>query len=270
MQPRIALYAVGVSLLLAATTATSLAQTSTSTQSSSSDPQAVVLATQALAALGAGQVSDVTLTGNVTRTVGPDAQAGTITLKALGSSQARMDLSLPNGTLTELRSTANGSSGGSWIFNGTAHPVARHNRFADASWFFPGLSALSSLASNPNAVLKYVGQETRTGSTVQHLRFFVQCPDADPSDLTHHLSTEDIYLDSSSLLVVAVAFNEHPDNNALVDIPVELDFSDYRVVNGVRIPFHIQKFFNGTLLLDITVQSVALNTGLTNAVFSAQ
>jgi hypothetical protein len=107
--------------------------------------------------MGTAQVTDVTLTGSVTRTIGPDAQVGTITLKALGLSQARMDLSLPNGTLTEMRSIANGSSGGTWISNGTAHPVALHNCFTDASWFFPGLSALSSLASNPNAVLKYVG-----------------------------------------------------------------------------------------------------------------
>src|SRR4029077_4458294 len=117
------------------------------------------------------------------------------------------------------------------------------------------LSALNSQASNPNSVLKYVGQESRAGNSVQHLRYFVQTPGESPNSLAQHLSTEDIYLDSSSLLVVAVAFNEHPDNNALIDIPVELDYSDYRVVNGVQVPFRIQKFFNGNLLLDITVQS---------------
>ena len=69
---------------------------------------------------------------------------------------------------------------------------------------------------------------------------------------------------------MAITFSQHPDNNAIVDIPVEIDFSGYSVVSGVAVPLHIQKFFNGSLLLDISVQSAALNTGLTNADFTAQ
>lgn len=235
-----------------------------------SDPHALALAAQALVALGASQVNDVTLTGSVTRVVGPDEETGTFTLKALGLAQSRMDLTIPSGTLSEVRTNANGSPQGFWSLNGVARPIANHNCSTDAVWFFPQLSVLGSQSLNPNSLITYIGQETRGGRSVQHLHYYVQGPASNPTDLGQHLSVEDIYLDSSSLLLVALAFNAHPDNNAAVDIPVELDFFDYRAVSGVNVPFRIQKIFNGSLLLDLTVQSAVLNSGLTNSAFTAQ
>jgi hypothetical protein len=240
-------------------------------QTAASDPQAVALAAQALAALGTTQVNDATLSGTVTRTIGPDVETGTLTLKARASVQSRIDLNLQDGTLSEIRTTASdGSPVGSWISNGTAHPMAIHNCLTDAAWFFPRLSVLNIQALTPNSVLKYVGQEMKGGRSVQHLTYFVQPPSGNLGDLAQHLTVEDIYLDSTSLLLVALTYNEHPDNNAVVDIPLELDFSDYRAVGGIQVPFRIQKTFNGSLLLDITVQSAALNSGLTNSDFTGQ
>ena len=89
------------------------------------------------------------------------------------------------------------------------------------------------------------------------------------SDPLVTLSSTDVYLDSSSLLPVAFAFNTHPDNNSLLNIPVEIDFSNYQAVNGAQIPFHIQKFLNGSLFLDMTIQSAAVNSGLTTSTFSS-
>ncbi len=234
-----------------------------------SDPQAVALAAQALVALGTAPVNDVTLAGIVTRSVGTDVETGTFSLKALGLAQSRMDLVLPSGTLAEVRTIANGSPQGFWALNGVVRPTANHNCLTDAAWFLPQLSVLGSQSLNPNSVLTYKGQETRAGRSVQHLHYFSQAP-GDPTGLPQHLSAEDIYLDASSLLLVALVFNAHPDNNAATDITVELDFSDYRAVSGLNVPFRIQKIFNGTLLLDLTVQSAAFNSGLTNSAFSAQ
>lgn len=143
--------------------------------------------------------------------------------------------------------------------------MANHNCVTDAAWFFPGFSVLSQL-SNPNLVATYVGQETKNGVAVQHLHFVVQS--ADPTGFSQQLSAEDIYLDASSNLPTALTFGVHPDNNAATDIPVEVDFSNYQVVNGVRVPFRIQERLNGTLFEDIIVQSVVFNSGLSNADFT--
>jgi hypothetical protein len=230
-----------------------------------SSPQAVALASQALSALtGSTQVNDVTLTATGTRTAGSDVETGSVTLKALGSGESRLDLSVAGGTRSEIRNlNSNSAPQGSWIgLDGTVHSMANHNCMTDAAWFFPALSVLSQLL-NPNLVATYVGQETKNDAAVQHLHFVVQ------AGLSQQLSAEDIYLDASSYLPVALTFNAHPDNNAGTNISVEIDFLNYQTVNGVQVPLHIQKLLNGTLLFDLTIQNVTLNSGLTDAAFSA-
>lgn len=238
-----------------------------------SQAQAVALATNALSALSAGHpISDVTLTGTGTRTAGSDVESGNVTLKALGPYQSRVDLVVSGGTLSDIFSlSASDAPQGFWIGkDGTAHPMAEHNTLAGAVWFFPALSILSQ-ASNPNYAVSYLGQETRQGVSVQHLRFVLQSPSASAAgdQILAQLSATDVYLASSSLLPVALAFNTHPDNDALTDVPVEADFSDYQAVNGVQVPFHIQKFLNGVLLLDLAVQNVTVNSGLTDSAFAS-
>jgi hypothetical protein len=231
-------------------------------------PQAVALATQALAALtGTTQVSDITLTGTATRKAGSDIESGSITLKALGNPDSRFDLVVSTGTRSEIRNASGGTPQGSWITpDGVSHAMAYHNTLTDAAWFVPELTVLSQL-SNPNLVASYVGQETRAGAAVQHLHFAFQSPSPDPTGLFQSLSAEEVYLDASTFLPVALTFNAHPDIDAGTNISVEIDFSSYQSVNGVQVPFRVQKLLNGTLFLDVTVQSVQINSGLTSAAF---
>ena len=232
------------------------------------DPQAVALAARALAALTAATpVNDITLTGTAIRTAGSDIESGSITLKALGNQASRFDLALASGTRSEIRNASGGVPQGSWIApDGVSHAMANHNMYTDAAWFAPQLTVLSQL-SNPNLTLSYIGQETRAGVPVQHLHFAFQPAVADPTGLIQGLSTEEVYLDASTFLPVAFSFNTHPDNDAGTNIPVEIDFSNYQQVNGVQIPFHVQKFLNGTLFLDVTIQSAVLNSGIPTSDF---
>jgi hypothetical protein len=236
------------------------------------DPTAVALATRSLATLtGATQIADITLTGTATRVAGSETGSGTVTLKALGASSSRMDLSLSDGTRSEIRTSPSGAPQGQWLSpNGSYNSMALQNCFTDAVWFFPALTVLSQ-TPNPNLSITYVGQQNKNGISVQHLQFVfssgMQIPGFGDPLVT--FSGTDVYLDSSSLLPVAFAFNTHPDNDALLNIPVEIDFSNYQAVNGVQVPFRIQKFLNGSLLLDMTIQSVNLNSGLSNSTFSS-
>jgi hypothetical protein len=233
---------------------------------------AISLARNSVAVLSGGvQISDITLTGTATRVVGSDTGSGTVTLNALGTTSSRIDLSLSDGTFSELRTSPSGPPEGRWLApSGSYNSTATHNCFTDAAWFFPALTVLSQ-TSNPDLSISYVGQQTKNGISVQHLQFALSSGTQIPGsgDLLSTLSSTDVYLDSSSLLPVAMAFNTHPDNNALVNIPVEIDFSNYQAVKGVQVPFHIQKFLNGSLFLDMTIQSANVNSGLTVSAFSA-
>jgi hypothetical protein len=234
------------------------------------NPQAVALATKSVALLsGGGQIADITLTGTATRVAGSDTGSGTVTLKALGTSNSRMDLSLSDGTFSELRTGQSGAPQGQWLApSGSYNSMATHNCFTDAAWFFPALSILTQL-SNPNLIATYVGQETKAGVGVYHLQLSIQSP-SDPTGLLEQLSAADVYLSASTYLPVALVFQTHPDNDALTNILVEVDFSNYQSINGVLIPFRVQKSLNGRLFLDITVQSAVLNSGLAQSVFTAQ
>lgn len=256
------------SLLIGFLLLASAAYPQSSPAPSTSSAQAVALANQALSALtGSIQVNDVTLTGTGTRTAGSDVETGSVSLKALGSWQARLDLTVAGGTRSEIRDLdSNSAPQGFWIgLDGTINSMSNHNCATDAAWFFPALSVLSQL-SNPNLLVTYVGNETRGGVSLQHLHFVIQNPVA--TGIFQQLSAEDVFLNASSYLPVAITFNAHPDNDAGSNIPEEIDFSNYQAVNGVQVPFRIQKLLNGSVLFDLTVQSATLNSGLTAAAFS--
>jgi len=232
--------------------------------------QAVALATQALAALtGTTQVNDITLNGTVTRTAGSDVESGTVVLEALGGAYSRMDLTLSTGARHEVRNLSSVSAPqGYWIGpDASSHPFSSHNCVTDAAWFAPVLSVLSQL-SNPNLVISYVGQETKTGVAVQHLHFAFQSPSSDSTGFLQGLSAEEVYLNASTFLPVAITFNAHPDNDAATNLAVEIDFSSYQSVSGVLVPFQIQKLINNSVVLNLTINSAAINQGLTPADFS--
>jgi hypothetical protein len=235
--------------------------------------QGAVLLQQAFGALaGTMSITDVTLSGTARRIAGSDDESGTVVLKALATGQSRMDFAFPSGQRGEIRSiSSDGSPVGTWTGpDGKSHAVSEHNLMTSSTWFQPALvvGGLISL----NQIVSYVGQETKNGASVLHLTTSQQFPDTPVriATLLQHLSQVDVFLDSATLLPTTLAFNVHPDNDAGLDIPAEVRFSDYRAINGVQAPFHVQEYLNNGLVLDLQMQSVTLNSGMTTAAFAIQ
>jgi len=241
-------------------------QTSTSATSS----PATTMLQQSLAALVPNlTLTDVTLTGSVRRVVGSDDQSGAATLKALSSGSARADLSLSSGTLSEIYNSSTSGPVGAWSgSDGKLHAIPFHNLLSEPAWFFPTFAISRRLSAT--YVVTDIGPETRNGRQVEHISVSQNTPSQFPAGPPsfQHLTQLDFYLDSATFLPYAITYNIHPDDNALLDIPVEIDFSDYRPVSGAQIPFHIQKFLNNSLLLDLQVQNAAINSGLSVNTFS--
>lgn len=254
-------------LLLASAVATPLFLFAAGPQSAS--PQAVQLLRQALSALGStSPITDVTLSGTAHYIAGSDDETGTATLKAIAGA-SRIDLNLSSGPRSEIENILGAAPVGSWSGpDGVAHAISFHNLLTDPGWFFPAFPITHGISSGYAAT--YVGHETREGQAVEHLTVSkisnVQPPPGAPT--MGHLSQMDFLLDSTTFLPTAISFNVHPDDNELVDIPVEVRFSDYRSVNGVQVPFHVQKLLGGALLLDLQFSTVALNTGVSGSSFS--
>lgn len=248
--------------------AVATASTIVSAQSQNTSAQALTLASQSMAALTRGTpIGDITLTGQVISIAGSDKQVGTGTFRAKGFLESRVDLVLSDENWSDIMTSSSGLPAGYWIASdGAPHAYALHNCWTNASWFFPPLMSYAA-GANSQVTLSYIGAETRAGNSVYHLRSSVQTP---WSQVAQQLSTTDYYLDSTSLLPIAITFNVHPDGDALTDIPVEVDFNNYQLASGVLVPFHIQKLVQGSLVLDLTVTSVSLNSGLPDTVFNIQ
>lgn len=235
--------------------------------------QASTLLQNALSALTGGQsISDVTLTGAANIIAGSDNETGTATLKAVAAGASSLNLSLSSGQRSEILNTAVTPPTGTWSGpDGTVHSMAYHNLLTGPFWFFPGF-ALANSSSAPGAVVTYIGHETHNGQAVEHLSIAqtvaTNIQTIDPSYT--HLTQLDFFLDSTTFLPAALDFTIHPDNNELQDIPVEILFTGYSAVNGAQVPFHIQKFINNTLTLDLQAQSATFNSGLSVGSFTAQ
>ena len=220
---------------------------------------------------GSATVVDVTLSGTARRIAGSDDEIGSVTLRALSSGATRLDFDFPSGPRTELKTFVSNVPAGSWSGpDGVAHPIANHNLVNDWGWF-PLFTCLA-LAHTKTSVVSLIGSDTRNGESVVHLSASQQFPTlaGNGGSLMQHLSQIEIFLDATALLPASIAYNIHPDDNALIDIPVELQFSDYRNVSGSQFSFHVQKFINNSLVLDLQFQDAALNTGATVAQIGAQ
>jgi hypothetical protein len=64
-----------------------------------------------------------------------------------------------------------------------------------------------------------------------------------------------------------VDFNLHPDDAANINIPAEIRFGVYRSFNGVLAPTRIQKYIQNSLVLDLTVTNVTVNSGVPDSAF---
>jgi hypothetical protein len=236
-----------------------------------SDPHAVLLAQQSITALTNGiGVTDVTLNASTTWIAGSDVETGSATFQAKGTGESLVQLSLTNGTRGYMRNNiASIFPQGATIVDGSVQTWPMHNCWTDVSWFFPALSFLAA-TSDPSLIFSYVGRESRGTSTVEHIRAYRFLAAGSPAFvlLTETVSTTDYYLDSTSGLPVAFVFNTHPDDDASTNISLEIDFSNYQSLNGVRIPFRVQKLISGGLALDVAVTGVTLNSGLPDSLFS--
>jgi hypothetical protein len=242
-----------------------------SAPASSSSSQAIPLLTQSAAALtGGGTLSDVTLSGTARRIAGSDDESGTAVLKALAVGASRTDVTLSSGQRSEIVNTSVTPPAGAWSGpDGVSHAIAFHNLLTGPAWFFPAFAMTPGLSASGYVAI-YVGRETRNDHVVEHISIWQTAPLPNPPGgaTFEHLTQVDFFLDSTTLLPMAMAFNIHPDDNTLLDIPIEVRFSDYRSVNAVQIPFHIQKFLNNNLILEFHAQIVTANTGLSVSTFS--
>lgn len=220
---------------------------------------------QLIAAFSPGiVVQQVQMMGTATWNAGSLQDSGTVSLTAStgGSSQMRLDLS-SLGQKTETQTGAGESADCQWSgADAVVHEVDATNCWRPALWFLPALSFQPSLLPNYLGVVDLgigtVGSGTQAYRHLQSQFMF--------SDLTSPLATKvtemsatDLGLDPTSLLPAVLAYSIHPNDGSSAPIAIEIHYSNYQTVNGVQIPFLIERYLNGSLQLTINVSSAQIN-----------
>jgi hypothetical protein len=239
----------------------------TAQQAVARDPKALTLIASSLNALsGSVSVNDAILQATAAYVAGSDQESGGAILIGHVNQESIVQLSLSGGTRQEI---GNGPAGAWSGPDGTVHSMAIHNCWTGASWFFPTLT-LEALASNTQVALAYLGADTSKGATLLHVQATLLLPGqaASATTLIQTLSSMNIYFDPQSFLPLVLDFNTHPDTDANTNLPVEIQYGNFQNAKGALVPFHIQKFVQRTLLLDLTVSNVLVNSGVPASEFT--
>lgn len=180
------------------------------------------------------QLHSVELRGDVITYAGGEKRRGRVTLKAAGGgSRSRTEFDMGNGSLIEIRNDEV-QAANQWIDTASkSHVISNHNTWTSAAWFFPAFLPLRQWNSAEITFNSEVQNET--GSDIRiHSEMASASKSSRSEEFVRRLSGAEYRIDPNSFLLQSIRFNTHPDQDLKIDIAVEVRFSQYRLVDGVR------------------------------------
>lgn len=217
------------------------------------------------AMFGAQQLNSISIVGSVSRS----GQIDSFAFYAVGGDRSRLEIG--GSRLIEARNTSGSEPFGQWqIDGGDIHQMATQNLWIPAGWMIPQSIVLAGLSQGSVCVL--MPQERKGDQLLDHIRFYRVLPVKTSAYQTavSKLSTVDLFLDPTTHLPRVFSAFQHADLDASANIPVEVWFSDYKLVSGVLSPFEIQAYLNGDIQYDVTVSNVTINSELNTNNFELQ
>jgi len=233
------------------------------------DPQAIAILNRSLAAMG-GQgiaaIQDTVVKGTVSSLGNQDPTTGDVTITTKGTSMIRTD-------------AAGGGKNSSVIFNS-----GREMRDLGRGWqkapsgnanqkrieHLPALMLAYEVVRNELSA-EYVGEESIAGRAVFHLRLARVSNMGNASDETFTRNSRmDVFLDAQTYLITKISYLLLSEIDLRLGMPVDIYYDDYRVMNGLAVPFHQRYFFNGQPTNQLQLTSVAVNQGTPDSKFEAQ
>jgi hypothetical protein len=226
-------------------------------------PQADKLLQSALTAMGGTAPPDSTATGKVVVVEGSKTLDGAIRILTRGTDQSAEHIELPGENRSVIHSRGESNETARGVVKWSPLEISATSYSPD----FP-LPLLAAAFADPNTALEYIGEETIEGAPTHHIRFWNTY--GSNHRLREHLSEftrKDVWLDASTGLPNKLAYERREGHGAVPRIRMEIFYSDWRIVTGVNYPHRIEKTWNGTPWITITVDKVAVQTGLSDTDF---
>ena len=228
------------------------------------DVQAVNVVNQALNVAGGLAailaVNDYTASGNISYHQGQNQDVqGSVIMSGLGLNEFRLDATLQAG----VRSFAVNSEG----------QTAGKNENGDVwrkQFPIPMITGTFALPSrelavafvNPYFSLSFKGLVEVDGQSLYDVQVQRELPGQfDPNGLIAKYHTVDFFIDALTLRVVML------QDVVPKDLPRQIRYSDFRLLNGVLSPFSIEERINTQPFLTINLNQIGFNVGLQDSSF---
>lgn len=233
--------------------------------------QAISILKQSVAVAGGssvvGSIQDYAGSGTISYFEGGSEVPGSVAVYAKGLSQFRLDANLPEGLRSQVVNSSDGLVSGSTKDDSSVlTPIPYHNAVSYGSLTLPVLHLLAAL-NDPATNILYLGLTSANGQQLHQIRIEPLATEGDPGNLDSRLRSRTFYIDPISFQITRVATTLHPDYDSTVDFSRTVDFSDYRMINGILVPFSMIETIDGHRAWVIQLSQVALNSGLSDAVF---
>jgi hypothetical protein len=226
------------------------------------DPQAVAVLVSAFKALGGNLPADSVATGNIQIVAGSRTETGTIRILTRGFDQTVEDIQ----TAETHRSVVYSKGLATQVDGSTAKPLQLELAVTSQSPDCP-IAFIGSALNNTNVGMAYLGLESLNGTSAHHIRIWTLPPTVKGMEHLADFSAKNLWIDAATGLPVKVAYARREALGASPAIPLEISYSEYRNISGVQYPFHIEKSYNGTPWMTITINTVQFGRGLTDADF---
>ena len=238
---------------------------SAQTQSPQRDTQAVSALHQAINALG-GQAAIASLQNSAA--IGTITPASATSPVQAGKFKWEDDFSgktyefryeLQVGSATRVFVSGHGTPA---FNNGTKlFPLPPHVSYAQPPFHLPAVM-LSRELNDPNCSFSFVGVAPLNGVSAIHIRSQVNT-----GPIETVLSVHDWYFDAVRGLPLRVEYLTPSNSNMTDNKLAAADFSNYKTVNGVGVPFTITASEDGHVVSIATVVSISFNNGIAPADF---
>jgi hypothetical protein len=231
------------------------------------DPQAIAVLAQSVRAMGGqqvlSQISDLTVNGQFTDGLASPPDVKTTRTYVKGLDQVRMETDTPTGISVVIFADGDGFQ----VIQGEKGIIRTHNTVGRRLEFFPVLS-LAELMRGSKSSIEMGDVVTFDGKAVFQIKA-AHGFDGDPtsSAMLSKASRVEFFIDQQTLLPVAIRYYVHPDSDSRIDWPMEIRFSDYRSTSGALFPFSAIQSFQGRVIAQIKINSIAVNQGLLDSMF---
>lgn len=219
------------------------------------NPQALSLLTQAEVACGAdvAQVVSTRLTVKITSHSPEGNQSAADAVIVTSGGKVRTEVKTPEGTRAFIVTEA-----AAW--NQTANGKVE---------FYPrkAMAALGAI-NIPCLVIRGESIAPKSRLEIRETSRVVITRNADrPNEFAEPY---ELLLDSRSSLISGLTYNRYSPQNLKVSLPVEVRYSDYRLIKGVPIPFRMEEYIRGHLATTVEVSAVAINQAVDENSFAVR